>query len=182
VLILDEPTNHLDIQSKQVLKQALQKYEGTFLIVSHDREFLDGLTNRIWDIDHGSLKIHHFGVYEYLQRKMEAQQPEKKSGSAKQTAVKAESAPEPAASSEERKEWKRQRNQLSNKIKQLEDQIKNFEAEVEQLNRQMTEIDFSDAEASAPVLKAFEIAKSRLDESTEAWMEASEALETIPAP
>lgn len=182
VLILDEPTNHLDIQSKQVLKQALQKYEGTFLIVSHDREFLDGLTNRIWDIDHGALKIHHFGVYEYLQRKMEAQQPQKKSEPAKPAVVQTETASSPSASAEERKEWKRQRNQLSNKIKQLEDQIKSFEAEVEQLNQKMTEIDFSDTEASAPVLKAFEIAKSRLDETTEAWMEASEALETIPAP
>jgi ATP-binding cassette, subfamily F, member 3 len=68
-LILDEPTNHLDMQSKEVLKQALINYEGSFIVVSHDREFLDGLTNRIWDIDHGTLKIHHDGVKEYLAQK-----------------------------------------------------------------------------------------------------------------
>ncbi|MCH2110732.1 MAG: ATP-binding cassette domain-containing protein, partial [Polyangiaceae bacterium] len=50
-LLLDEPTNHLDIQSKEVLKSALKNYEGTFIVVSHDREFLEGLTNRIWDIE-----------------------------------------------------------------------------------------------------------------------------------
>lgn len=69
-LILDEPTNHLDIQSKQVLKNALQNYQGTFIIVSHDREFVDGLTNRIWDIEDQSLKIHHFTLNEYLTYKI----------------------------------------------------------------------------------------------------------------
>lgn len=69
-LILDEPTNHLDLQSKDVLKRALQSYEGTFVVVSHDREFLDGLCNRIWDIENRNLKIHHFTLTEYLQYKM----------------------------------------------------------------------------------------------------------------
>ena len=69
LLILDEPTNHLDLQSKQVLKDALLQYEGTFIVVSHDREFLDGLTNRIWDIEDKSLKIHHFSLGEFIQRK-----------------------------------------------------------------------------------------------------------------
>ncbi len=69
-LILDEPTNHLDLQSKDVLKRALQSYEGTFVVVSHDREFLDGLCNRIWDIENRNLKIHHFTLNEYLQYKM----------------------------------------------------------------------------------------------------------------
>ena len=73
-LILDEPTNHLDIQSKEVLKSALKNYEGTFIVVSHDREFLDNLTNRIWDIENKALKIHHFGVKDFLKRKMELMQ------------------------------------------------------------------------------------------------------------
>jgi ATP-binding cassette subfamily F protein 3 len=186
VLILDEPTNHLDIQSKQVLKQALQKYEGTFLIVSHDREFLDGLTNRIWDIENSELKIHHFGVHEYLQRKMDSQQQVKNDAKVSLKQVKAavpvvEKQPVVAMNNDERKELKRQRNQVSNKVKQLEDEIKKFEAEVAKLNGQMADMDFSDVEAAAPVLKAFEVAKSKLDETTEAWMEASELLETIPA-
>lgn len=185
VLILDEPTNHLDIQSKQVLKHALQQYEGTFLIVSHDREFLEGLTNRIWDIENKTLKIHHFGVHEYLQRKLNTPS----NGSAPILKKKPEAAPvkvekvaeSAPVSNDERKEWKRQRNQLMSKIKQLEDQIKKFEAEVERLNAQMATLDFSDTETTTPVLKSFEQAKQQLDETTDAWMEASEALEAIPA-
>ncbi len=189
VLILDEPTNHLDIQSKQVLKHALQQYEGTFLIVSHDREFLDGLTNRIWDIEEQTLKIHHFNVHEYLQRKMEMQALKnantKATTKADVKAAKVEPVvvapvPETNFSNDERKEVKRQRTQLFNKVKQLEDQIKQAELEVEALNLKMSDMDFSDVATSTPVLKAFELAKSKLDEATEAWMEASEALELIP--
>jgi ATP-binding cassette subfamily F protein 3 len=65
-LILDEPTNHLDILSKNVLKEALKNYEGTFIVVSHDRDFLDGLTNRIWDIANKQIRVHHFDLAEYL--------------------------------------------------------------------------------------------------------------------
>lgn len=182
VLILDEPTNHLDIQSKQVLKQALQKYEGTFLIVSHDREFLEGLTNRIWDIDDSTLKIHHFGVQEYLQRKLEL--PSAKGNDApvlKPVSVAVPKETTPAVSNDERKELKRQRNQLTNKIKQLEAEIQRCEQEVERLNTEMSGLDYSDTEKTAPVIKAFEVAKKQLDDATEAWMEASEQLETIPA-
>lgn len=65
-LILDEPTNHLDIASKNVLKQALMSYEGTFIVVSHDRDFLQGLTNRIWDIKDKKVRIHFDDVQGYL--------------------------------------------------------------------------------------------------------------------
>jgi len=65
-LILDEPTNHLDILSKNVLKEALKNYAGTFIVVSHDRDFLDGLTNRIWDIANKQIRVHHFNLAEYL--------------------------------------------------------------------------------------------------------------------
>jgi ATP-binding cassette subfamily F protein 3 len=65
-LILDEPTNHLDIASKNVLKHALMTYEGTFIVVSHDRDFLQGLTNRIWDIKDKKVRIHFDDVQGYL--------------------------------------------------------------------------------------------------------------------
>lgn len=65
-LILDEPTNHLDIASKNVLKQALLSYEGTFVVVSHDRDFLQGLTNRIWDIKDKKVRVHFDDVQGYL--------------------------------------------------------------------------------------------------------------------
>jgi ATP-binding cassette, subfamily F, member 3 len=181
VLILDEPTNHLDIQSKQVLKKALQQYEGTFLIVSHDREFLDGLTNRIWDIENKTLKIHHFGVYEYLDRKLNAGSAPsmKQEPKSQPAAVQKEAAPE--ISQDERKEIKRQRNQLSSRVKQLEDEISKLEKEVERLNKELEGVDFSDSGVSGPLLKSFEDTKKKLDAASDEWMEATEKLETIPA-
>ena len=185
VLILDEPTNHLDIQSKQVLKKALQKYEGTFLIVSHDREFLDGLTNRIWDIENQSLKIHHFGVHEYLQRKLNGEPtvaesaPKPKAVAENKANVASNDAPTAALSNEERKELKRQRNKLQNQVKDLEEKIKSLEAETKELEAKLTDLDFSDMAVTGPVLKSFEEAKSKLDYYTECWMQSSEELEQI---
>lgn len=180
VLILDEPTNHLDIQSKQVLKKALLQYEGTFLIVSHDREFLDGLTNRIWDIENKTLKIHHFGVYEYLDRKLakgSVDSPPK--NAAKSTEQPIKELDSKIVSNEERKELKKKKNSLQNKIRQHEERITELEQEVSTLEEQLATMDFSDSLKTAPVLKAFEEAKSKLDYYSNLWMEATEELEGI---
>src|SRR5690554_1785672 len=65
-LIMDEPTNHLDIDSKQILKQALINYQGTLLIVSHDRQFLEGMTDKLFEIQSGGLKIHYEDISAFL--------------------------------------------------------------------------------------------------------------------
>lgn len=69
LLILDEPTNHLDLKTKEILKEALQAFDGTLIIVSHDRDFLDGLTNKIYEFSHGRVIEHLDGVYGFLQKK-----------------------------------------------------------------------------------------------------------------
>lgn len=69
LLILDEPTNHLDLKTKEILKEALQTFDGTLIIVSHDRDFLDGLTNKIYEFSHGRVVEHLDGVYGFLQKK-----------------------------------------------------------------------------------------------------------------
>lgn len=177
VLILDEPTNHLDIQSKQVLKKALQQYEGTFLIVSHDREFLDGLTNRIWEIEDTMLKVHHFDVFEFLARKNNSSTMNVAKVEAK--AVEVEEKQDGGLSHEERKELKKRKNQLNNKIKQHEERIAELEKEVKGLEQQLTEVDFSDSAKTGPLLKAFEEAKSKLDYYSDLWMEATEEMENL---
>lgn len=175
VLILDEPTNHLDIQSKEVLKHALKKYEGTFLIVSHDREFLENLTNRIWDIEDQTLKIHHFGVKEYLERKLARE----KNTSAKEVKPQKQVPVVVPVSEEERKEQKRRKNQLAQRVKSLEEQMQRLESKIEKLNEQITEMDYTDSARSESVLSEFSSAKSDLDAMTDEWMEAQESLEKI---
>jgi ATP-binding cassette subfamily F protein 3 len=68
-LLLDEPTNHLDVPSKKILKEAIKKYDGTVLIISHDREFLDGLVDKIWEIQNGKIKEYDGDIWYFLKRK-----------------------------------------------------------------------------------------------------------------
>jgi ATP-binding cassette subfamily F protein 3 len=69
LLILDEPTNHLDLKTKDILKQALQDYDGTLICVSHDRDFLDGLVTKVYEFGHGKVREHLCGIYEFLATK-----------------------------------------------------------------------------------------------------------------
>ena len=80
LLILDEPTNHLDLRTKDVLKQALLDFDGTLIVVSHDRDFLDGLVSKVYEFGHGRVREHLCGIYEFLEtKKMESlQELEKK--------------------------------------------------------------------------------------------------------
>lgn len=75
LLILDEPTNHLDLKTKDVLKQALLDFDGTLIVVSHDRDFLDGLVSKVYEFGHGRVREHLCGIYEFLEsKKMESLQ------------------------------------------------------------------------------------------------------------
>lgn len=80
VLLLDEPTNHLDLKTKDVLKQALLDFDGTLIVLSHDRDFLDGLVSKVYEFGHGRVREHLCGIYEFLEsKKMEnLQELEKK--------------------------------------------------------------------------------------------------------
>ncbi|HZH85726.1 MAG TPA: ABC-F family ATP-binding cassette domain-containing protein [Brumimicrobium sp.] len=185
VLILDEPTNHLDIQSKAVLKQALQQYEGTFIIVSHDREFLEGLTNRIWDIENKSLKIHHYTVQEYLAKKSEAfEQAQQLGKSNKQkakeaAAVKVEELVKSPLSYEEEKEQKKELSRLKNAVRKAEQRIEKLESEIAKMDKEILTLDYTDEENSAKKLKEYDALKSELEEVMEAWEENTMALEEI---
>lgn len=69
VLLLDEPTNHLDLKTKDVLKQALLDFDGTLIVVSHNRDFLDGLVSTVYEFGHGRVREHLCGIYEFLESK-----------------------------------------------------------------------------------------------------------------
>jgi ATP-binding cassette subfamily F protein 3 len=179
-LILDEPTNHLDIQSKEVLKQALINYEGTFIVVSHDREFLDGLTNRIWDIDHGGLKIHHDGVKEYLAQKMQNDtlapaKVESQKVIVKETKIN-EASEAPKLSYEEQKEQKRQKTQLTNQLKRCEDKIEGLEYRIKELDQLVLVLDYSDEKKAESILNDYNLAKTELDQEMSFWEEITERI------
>ena len=182
-LILDEPTNHLDIQSKEVLKSALKNYEGTFIVVSHDREFLDNLTNRIWDIENKSLKIHHFGVKEFLKRKMEMMQPisarfiEKKEEAAKKTEVVEE--PKVELSYEDKKELKRLKNKFQNQVSKSEDRISELEEEIGKMDVVLVDLDYNNEALATKTLAEYEKLKKDLDEQMALWEEGTEQLMEI---
>jgi ATP-binding cassette subfamily F protein 3 len=177
-LILDEPTNHLDIQSKEVLKSALQNYEGTFIVVSHDREFLDGLTNRIWDIENKTLKVHHFGVKDFLKRKMDLMNPTADLKSDKKVTKNSEDKKENRSnelSYEEKKEQKRRKNKFQNQVNRSEEKIEELETEIAKMDEKMATLDYSTPEATQ-VLADYEKIKKELDEQMSLWEEGTEGL------
>lgn len=176
-LILDEPTNHLDIQSKEVLKQALQSYEGTFIVVSHDREFLDGLTNRIWDIENKTLKIHHFGVKEFLHQKMMSFQDVKAPNPQliKQEEI-IDKPIEQKLSYEEAKEQKRVKTQLNNQLSKAEKAIEEYESKLKEMDKIIADLDYSNEQNAAKILGDYDALKKLLDAEMEKWEKTTEAL------
>jgi len=172
-LILDEPTNHLDIQSKEVLKSALTNYEGTFVVVSHDREFLDGLTNRIWEIESEQLRIHHFDVKEFLKRKsnMGLQSTE-----SPQKVEKVVSKEEPALSYQEEKEQKRLKNKWKNQVNRSESEIETLEAKIAEMDLVMAELDYTDQEKAQKEMDKYDALKKEYDAQMLLWEEATEGL------
>ena len=181
-LILDEPTNHLDIQSKEVLKEALKNYEGTFIVVSHDREFLEGLTNRIWDIENQTLKIHHFGVKDFLKRKMELLMPEsqkKKSLNPKKEKKEKKTSSENKNNYQDKKELKRERNKWNNQINSSEKKIEECEAKIAEMDVVMTTLDYSNSAKAGKALADYEALKNELDNQMKLWEEGTERLEAM---
>lgn len=172
VLILDEPTNHLDMQSKEVLKKALQNYEGTFIVVSHDREFLDGLTNRIWDIENQQLKIHHFTVQEYLKRKSDAftkKDGPKQKEEARKEAERIKEEERLNYSYEDQKEFKRLHNKVKNGVVRAEENITRLESEIQKMDEMITNLDYSNEDDASSQLKKYDDLKKELDQTMVEW-------------
>ncbi len=172
-LILDEPTNHLDIKSKNVLKDALLKYDGTLLVVSHDRDFLDKLTNRLFEIKDKRVSIHHEDVQSFLDRK------KKESIVLYESAIKKnEEVKETNKSSSNKDEYlaNKEKKKLENKVKNLERDISKLENELKKLDTEVTSLDYSDAEAAQKVLDKYAKKKEELDTKMNSWEEALEKI------
>ncbi|MRJ07796.1 ABC transporter ATP-binding protein [Ornithobacterium rhinotracheale] len=161
VLIMDEPTNHLDIQSKEILKNALNNYEGTLILVSHDREFLSGLADKIVEFKDGEVKEFLGNIDEYLEyRKASNMREIEKVEQKKETTKPVEVQPE-------RKEDKRIKNKISN----LEAEIAKIEEEIASLEQK-----FMQENPSEEQLANYEALKNNLQEKMQNWEDLSEQL------
>ena len=183
LLILDEPTNHLDMPSKDVLKEAIRAFDGTAIIVSHDREFLDGLVSKVYEFGGGEVRQHIGGIYDFLRnRQIESLSQLGLSQQGSPSAATDNEAPAPAEPSagrlsyEERKEWQR-------RLRRVEKTVKDCEAAIEKMEKRLAELDtlLSTPEGAADMKLVDEYAevKKRLDAEVERWEEASLQLEEI---
>ena len=177
LLILDEPTNHLDMRSKDVLKQAIQEFEGTVIVVSHDREFLDGLVEKVYEFANQRVTEHLGGVYDFLERKKMDSLREIERKKTETQAVKAE---EPKSDSkisyEARKEIQREVRKFEKAIAEAEKEIAQIEAAIEALETKLATpdgaMDTSLYEQHAKLKKDVELVSDR-------WMEYQMEKETL---
>ncbi|EDY81821.1 ABC transporter, ATP-binding protein [Verrucomicrobiia bacterium DG1235] len=176
-LILDEPTNHLDIRSQDVLRGALEKFPGTFLIVSHNRDFLDSIVTKVLEVRKDGLSLHPGNVSDYLAR-LEAQKAATQQVAAAVPAAKA------STSSLNPKEQRRLRAQQQAKLKPLTDKLKKAEAEIADLESQQSEYEkqmadpdfYKDPKKSQEVLTTYDDNKAKIEAAYELWSDLSDQI------
>ena len=172
VLVMDEPTNHLDIKSKNVLKQALQSFEGTLILVSHDRDFLQGLTNNVYEFKDGSIKEYLGDIDFYLeQRKVDDfREIEKKQV---QVSHKVKRAPS-EASYEDQKKLK----SLNNKLSNVESNISQLEKEIAKIDQEL-HLNYDTTIAKPNFFDTYEKKKKSLKKYMEEWEDLTIKLEEL---
>jgi ATP-binding cassette subfamily F protein 3 len=181
-LILDEPTNHLDMNSKKVLMNALNGYEGTILLISHDREFLDGIVNKIIEVKDKNIKTYIGNCSNYLALK--AEDADTAAGKVKAQNLNTEAESKTKKSKDQKRSEAESRNKLysltkpiKSKITQIEKDIKIKEERLKQIEADMTNEDFyKDSENVIKVNKEFGETKEKLTELYHKWMEHSSRL------
>ncbi|MFS4455010.1 ABC-F family ATP-binding cassette domain-containing protein [Maribacter sp. 2304DJ31-5] len=170
VLVMDEPTNHLDIKSKNVLKQALQNFEGTLILVSHDRDFLQGLTNKVYEFKNRKIKEYLGDVDFYLeQRKAEDFRAIEK----KQSVEVKETAPKKNTSFQDQKKIKSLKNQLSS----LESKISDLEKEIKNIDHELL-MDYDATIAAPGFFDKYQSKKKELQKFMESWETLTLEIET----
>lgn len=139
LLILDEPTNHLDMRSKDVLKDAIREFDGTVIVVSHDREFLDGLVTKVYEFGGGVVKEHIGGIYDFLQKKKMESLNELQLSQSPTTAQSIKK-DDPVPASENKLSYEAQKEQ-NKKIRKLEKQVADCEALIERLEKEVAALE-----------------------------------------
>ena len=188
LLILDEPTNHLDITSKEVLKEAIKAFDGTAIIVSHDREFLDGLVSKVYEFGGGKVREHLGGIYDYLRaHNAETIQESLSKASANNIAAEAENAinakqeipAQPSSGAVSYAERKEQQK----KIKKAQRAVEYSEKKIAKMEERKAELDellmVAENASNMELVTEYTDLQRHLDKENEQWLELSEALERL---
>ena len=176
LLVLDEPTNHLDMRSKDVLKQALLQYDGTLILVSHDRDFLQGLTNRVFEFRGGNVKQYFGDVNEYLR--------DRKVGSFRQIEQDTSHRQKPEKEEEEipDDQWEKKQNEkiqkdIQSQISKQEKKIEKLEAEIKAIDEKLLNPDtYNEVVNNKDTFSNYEKLKKQLETEMKMWEELQEKL------
>jgi ATP-binding cassette subfamily F protein 3 len=175
LLVLDEPTNHLDIRSKEILKKAIQEFEGTVIVVSHDRDFLSGLTNKVFEFKNQTIKEIIGDINEYLSyRKIEALSELEKNESIKKLENNLSSFNENFSSTkisyQQKKEAERENRKIQAQIKKCEEEITRLESQIKQMDEQLQDPDkYKQLLNDASFFNTYDELKKQLAAETKQW-------------
>lgn len=177
LLILDEPTNHLDLVSKEVLKEAIKTFDGTAIIVSHDREFLDGLVEKVYEFGEGKVKEHLGGIYDFLQhKKIDSLAQLELSKNAPKTVVKVEEKVEVKQSYAERKEFQKRVTKLEKAIADSEKTIEALEIRQKELEETLLKPEHA---SDMKLINEYTELTQQISNATDKWNDLLEELEKL---
>ena len=188
LLILDEPTNHLDIASKEVLKEAIKAFDGTAIIVSHDREFLDGLVSKVYEFGGGKVREHLGGIYDWLRSSSESLQLARKGKGTETVSLSSDNsrnaAPLPSEGSAETSGETlsyAERKELQKKIRKAQRAVDDSEAKIAKLEARKSELDellmAPENASNMELVSEYTNLQRELDEENDRWLILSEELE-----
>jgi ATP-binding cassette, subfamily F, member 3 len=176
LLVLDEPTNHLDMRSKDILKQALKKYDGSLVIVSHDREFLDGLVGKVYEFKGRKIRQHIGGIYDFLARKKMESLKELELHDKRKQQDKPEGVSESKLNYEGKKEFERNLRKAKNKVSHVEKEIAAIETELASLQEFMKDPEKS---SDPDIYKRFSSLNQSLERKLYEWELLNDEMEAM---
>lgn len=171
-LILDEPTNHLDMKTKDVLKEAVREFDGTVLIVSHDRDFLDGLVDRVYEFRNHGMREHMGGIKDFLPNDFSAKTDEKETPARKDEGTSNNN----QLTYERQKELRKKKNKIERQISETENAIAELEDSIAHIERQMST---PEGASDMTLLEKHRSASAQLEKHMQVWEQAMQELENI---
>ena len=179
LLILDEPTNHLDMRSKDVLKEAIKAFDGTAIVVSHDREFLDGLVTKVYEFGNGKVIEHIGGIYDFLQKHNADSIDAATNNNPSPAASDVKAASEPSQGKQnylEHKELQKKLNKMKKAVDKAESQIGELEKRLGELDELLLKPENS---SNMEIVEEYTSIKAKLDEEVDNWEKLSEEYEQL---